>query len=60
MEASIRLSNHLGQTIKLINQHYTKGYNEVNLSVDGFESGLYFYTLQTASIQTTKSMVVIK
>lgn len=60
MEGSLIIRNHLGQTVETIRAVYPKGYNEISFKVNDFTTGLYFYTLRTATQQLTKSMVIIK
>lgn len=60
MEAELIIVNHLGQEIEKIQETFQKGFNQLEFSNEALKSGLYFYTLKTATFSKTRSMVVVK
>ena len=59
---SLKVFNVLGQLVKTItdNAYINKGSYEINLNMDGFSSGIYFYTLTEGNQQMTKKMILMK
>ena len=59
---SLKVYNVLGQLVKTIidNATVAKGTHEVNLNMDGFSSGIYFYMLTEGNQQITKKMILMK
>jgi len=48
-----------GRTVKVINQNFEQGHNEVVISEEEFNSGIYYYRLETASHTSTRKMVLM-
>ena len=57
--ATIRISDVTGKTLKLIRGDYAKGYNQINLNSRELSSGVLYYTLETGDFTATKKMVLI-
>lgn len=59
---SLKVFNVLGQLVKTVmdNAQMNKGTHEVNLSMDNFSSGIYFYMLSEGNQQITKKMILMK
>ena len=59
--ASLRVYNTLGQLIMTINEGYKPaGTYNVNINMDNFASGIYFYSLQEGNNLLTKKMLLLK
>jgi flagellar hook assembly protein FlgD len=53
--------NSLGQKVKtLVNKHQQAGYHSYIFNGNSVASGIYFYSLKTASYQQTRKMLLIK
>ena len=58
-QATIRISDVRGRTLKLIRGDYAKGYNQINLNSSELSSGVLYYTLETGDFTATRKMVLI-
>ena len=43
----------------VVNQHFNKGNNTIQLNRNDLAAGIYYYTLQTAFGQVTQKMVIV-
>lgn len=60
-EVNITIIDEIGRTIKSIKRSFSKGYNELPLNFDTPSvSGIYYYTLKTATHSATERMVITK
>jgi len=59
---SLKIYNVIGQLVMTVlsNQDMSKGNHEYNINMDGFASGVYFYTLKQGDNILTKKMVLLK
>jgi len=58
---TLKIFDILGREIKtLVNEFQKSGIYEVQFSLDGFESGVYFYKLQSGDFSDVKKMILIK
>ena len=59
-QATVKIQDVTGKTLKLVRGDYAKGYNQINLnSSDLPMAGVLYYTLETKDFTATKKMVVI-
>ncbi len=57
----LKLFDALGQEIKeLLNEYKERGVHLVNLSLNEFNSGIYFYRIEAGSFIETKKMILLK
>lgn len=59
MDAGLIIHDRTGNIVKNYKGNFEKGYNSISIGRDGLPSGVYFYTLQTATFTQTKSLVLI-
>lgn len=59
-EATLTVTDILGKPIKTIKDNYSKGYNEVALSLGKESVGIYIYTLKTPTHSASAKMKLIK
>ncbi len=59
---TLNVYNVLGQLVKSVvnNVYQNKGTHEVNLNMDRFSSGIYFYSLSAGNQFMTKKMILMK
>ncbi|MBI2416750.1 MAG: DUF3494 domain-containing protein [Ignavibacteriales bacterium] len=58
---SLKVFNTLGnEEITLVNGHFEPGTYSIELNANKFNSGIYFYTLQTDGYKKTLKMIVVK
>ena len=55
---SIRILNALGQEVYYSNDTYKSGIHTVKINLNGFESGVYLYTIDSENFSNTKRLVV--
>jgi len=58
---SVKIYNSLGMEVKTVidNFHTIGNYSEI-VDMDGFASGVYFYTMQSDNFKETKRMILVK
>ncbi len=57
----IRLFDSTGKEIAILSEgHFARGQHEVNVNVESFTNGMYYYQLQSGSKQMMKSMVIAR
>jgi len=57
----LRITNLNGKVLKVIEQDFSQGYNEVQVNQSELgATGLIFYTLETAEFTATRKMLIIK
>ncbi len=59
LDYTFTLSNNLGQVVKTFKQSATKGLNVVDLELDNFNNGLYYYSISTNTLENFKGKVII-
>ena len=58
---TLKIFDILGREVKtLVSEFQKAGIYEVQFSMDGFESGIYFYRLQSGDFVDTKKMLMVK
>lgn len=58
---SLKIYDISGKEVKtLVNQHQTAGQHTVTFDASKLPSGIYFYTLKTSNISSTKKMIYLK
>ncbi len=59
---SLKIYNTMGQLVKTIigNEYKAQGNYEVNINMDRYSSGVYFYTLVQGNQEITKKMILLK
>lgn len=57
-EVSIRILNALGQEVYYSNDTYKSGVHTVKINLNGFESGVYLYAIDSENFSNTKRLVV--
>ncbi len=58
---TLKIYDVLGREVKtLVNEYQQPGLKNINFYAAGFESGIYFYTINTGDFSDTKKMVLIK
>jgi len=58
---TLKIFDILGREVKtLVNEFQKSGIYEVQFSLDGFESGVYFYRLQSGDFVDTKKLILLK
>jgi hypothetical protein len=61
MEAMIKVQDVSGRTLQIIRGDFAKGYNEVEVSKEQLpQTGILYYTLETADYTATKKMIIIE
>jgi len=55
---SIEISNIMGQTINTVNAGTINGSQNINISSESLEAGVYFYTVTVGAEKITKKMIV--
>lgn len=59
--AKLTVTDVSGRVLKVVEQDFTKGYNEIQLNSNELPSfGLMYYTLETATNTATRKMVVVE
>lgn len=57
----LKVYNSLGQEVKtLVNEQMQPGKYDINFSVNGLASGIYYYKIQAGSFVQTKKMILMK
>ena len=62
-DVELRIFDETGRVLKTINRSFSKGYNEIPLTLDAPSvktSGVIFYQLKTATHSATQRMVILK
>ena len=60
-KVSIHVFNSLGQEMaELVNKDFSAGNHSVDFNATNFNSGIYFYTLQSANFTKTMKMILLK
>ena len=57
-EVSIRILNAIGQEVYFSNDTYKSGVHSVKINLNGFESGVYLYTIDSENFSKTNRLVV--
>ena len=57
-EVSIRILNAIGQEVYYSNDTYKSGVHSVKINLNGFESGVYLYTIDSENFSKTNRLVV--
>lgn len=58
---SVKIYNNLGMEVKtVINKFHSTGNYQETVNMDGFSSGVYFYTMQSGDFKDTKRMILVK
>lgn len=58
---SVKIYNSLGAEVKtVVNSFHSTGNYEEIVDMDGFASGVYFYTMQAGDFKDTKRMILVK
>jgi len=59
-QATVKIHDVTGKTLKMIRGEYAKGFNQINLNSSELPSaGVLYYTLETNEFTATKKMIVI-
>ena len=60
MKANLKVTNALGQTVKVISQVFDEGENTVILTQKEIGTGVLHYTIEAGDVSITKSMISLK
>jgi hypothetical protein len=60
MKAELKITNALGQTVKVISQVFDEGENTVNLTQKELGTGVLHYSIEAGDINMTKTMISLK
>jgi len=55
---TVEVSNIMGQSMYMLNAGIRNGTHEIELSAEGLEAGIYFYTIRVGDKSITKKMIV--
>ena len=58
--ATLTVTDAAGKVLKVINQNFVEGYNEIELSAKTLAPGVLSYTLATKEFTATKKMVILE
>ncbi|GJM30774.1 MAG: hypothetical protein DHS20C17_34090 [Cyclobacteriaceae bacterium] len=59
-EATLTIYDLTGRMVKVIQNDFSAGYNEIEVAIEGLSSGLLYYTLETAEHAATRKMMHIE
>ncbi len=60
MQANLKITNALGQTVKVISQVFDEGENTVTLTQKELGTGVLHYTIEAGDVSITKTMISLK
>ena len=60
MQADVKITNILGETVKVISKNFNEGENTITLTHKELGSGVFHYTLIADDISISKSMISLK
>jgi hypothetical protein len=61
MQATIKIQDVTGRTLKVIRGEYVRGFNQINVnSSDLPGTGVLYYTLETDEFTASKKMVIVE